>query len=142
MNATSKDELLDNWLSLTNLQMSLAQEIQSALQNNHNLSLKEFYVLYFISQTNEKKLRLQQLQELVGLSQSATSRLVDRLEADNCGALQRLICENDRRGIYTRLTPFGEEKLKKALETFQNVLRSSFLKEDFQRELQLLMQNL
>ncbi|MED4241112.1 MarR family transcriptional regulator [Priestia megaterium] len=122
--------------------MSLTNELQSALQKNHNLSLKEFYVLYFISQTSEKKLRLQQIQELVGLSQSATSRLVDRLEAENCGALQRHICEDDRRGIYTRLTPLGEEKLKKTLDTFQNVLRSSFLKESFQHELQSLMKNL
>ncbi|WP_412762564.1 MarR family winged helix-turn-helix transcriptional regulator [Priestia megaterium] len=142
MKTPLKDELLNNWLSLTNLQMSLTNELQSALQKNHNLSLKEFYVLYFISQTSEKKLRLQQIQELVGLSQSATSRLVDRLEAENCGALQRHICEDDRRGIYTRLTPLGEEKLKKTLDTFQNVLRSSFLKESFQHELQSLMKNL
>ncbi|MEH7023764.1 MarR family winged helix-turn-helix transcriptional regulator, partial [Priestia megaterium] len=100
---------------------------------------KEFYVLYFLSQTDDKQLRLQQLQEMIGLSQSALSRLVGRLEAKSCGALQRHICEDDRRGIYTRLTPLGEEKLDRALQTFYQVLQSILGKEHLQREFHFLM---
>ncbi|MFE4707594.1 MarR family winged helix-turn-helix transcriptional regulator [Peribacillus simplex] len=133
---------LDNWLSLTNIQMSITNELESALQKNHNLSLKEFYVLYFLSKTSDKQLRLQQLQEMVGLSQSAISRLVGRLEAKSCGALQRHICEDDRRGIYTRLTTLGEEKLQISLNTFHEILHSAFSKGNLQDELHSLIQKL
>jgi DNA-binding MarR family transcriptional regulator len=142
MKNNQENEYLDNWLSITNIQMSISNELESALQKNHTLSLKEFYVLYYLSKTSDKQLRLQQLQEMVGLSQSAISRLVGRLEAKSCGALQRHICEDDRRGIYTRLTPLGEEKLERALNTFHKILDSAFSKGNLQRELQSLMQKL
>lgn len=136
MKTNQDKELLDNWLAITNIQMIISSELENALRKNHNLSLKEFYVLYFLSETNEKKLRLQQLQELVGLSQSAISRLVARLEEKSCGVLERLICEDDRRGIYTRLTEIGEAKLQTALNTFHHVLRSCYTEGNLQQELQ------
>ncbi|KRF46345.1 MarR family transcriptional regulator [Bacillus sp. Soil531] len=132
-------ELLNTWLSITNIQSNINHELEMVLQENYKLSLKEFYVLYFLSQTDDKQLRLQQLQEMIGLSQSALSRLVGRLEAKSCGALQRHICEDDRRGIYTRLTPLGEEKLDGALQTFYQVLQSILGKEHLQREFHFLM---
>ncbi|MEK6448471.1 MarR family winged helix-turn-helix transcriptional regulator [Priestia aryabhattai] len=142
MTTNPQNELLNNWLSITNIQMGIANELESALQKNYDLSLKEFYVLYFLSQTSDKKLRLQQLQEMVGLSQSAMSRLVGRLEAKSCGALKRHICEDDRRGIYTSLTVKGAEKLQGSLETVYKILQSAFSKESLQHELQSLLQKL
>ena len=53
---------------------------------------------------DDKKLRLQDLQKHVGLSQSAMSRLVTRLESKDFGAIERSICKNDKRGIYIHLT--------------------------------------
>ncbi len=142
MDNNTKNEPLDNWLSLTNLQTSINNELESALQEKYSLSLKEFYVLYFLSQTSDKELRLQQLQEMVGLSQSAISRLVGRMEAKSCGALQRHVCEDDRRGIYTRLTELGEDKLQRALVTFNEIFQSALLKDDLQHELQSLIKKL
>lgn len=142
MKNNQEKKYLDNWLSLTSIQMSITNELESSLQKNHNLSLKEFYVLYFLSKTSDKQLRLQQLQEMVGLSQSAISRLVGRLEAKSCGALQRHICEDDRRGIYTRLTTLGEEKLQISLNTVHEILHSALSKGNLQDELQSLIQKL
>ncbi|MNN67487.1 hypothetical protein D3C81_1831240 [compost metagenome] len=79
---------------------------------------------------------------MVGLSQSAISRLVGRMEAKNCGALQRHICEDDRRGIYTCITELGEQKLQRALVTFNEVLQSALLKDGLKSELQGLIQKL
>ena len=68
MKNNQEKKYLDNWLSITNIQMGITNELESALQKNHNLSIeKEFYVLYLLSKTSEKQLRLQQLQEMVGL---------------------------------------------------------------------------
>ncbi|WP_341280416.1 MarR family transcriptional regulator [Paenibacillus sp. FSL H8-0537] len=139
MNDNTNNELLDNWLALTSLQANINNELENVLQEKYSLTLKEFYVLYFLSQTSEKKLRLLQLQEMVGLSQSAISRLVGRMEAKNCGALQRHVCEDDRRGVYTCLTELGEDKFKRALATFNEFFaQSTSLRDALQQELQSL----
>ncbi len=134
MKLKTNNELLDNWLSMTHFQAKINDELERALEQKYGLSLKEFYLLYFLSLTDEKKLRLQQLQDMVGLSQSAISRLVGRMEAKNCGALQRHVCENDRRGIYTQITELGENKLNKALETFNEVLQATLSQDGVQSE--------
>ncbi|AKA44239.1 MULTISPECIES: MarR family transcriptional regulator [Paenibacillus] len=135
-------EFLNIWLSLTKLQSNINDELERALQENYSLSLNEFLVLYFLSQTEEKKLRLQHLQEMVGLSQSALSRLVVRMEAKSCGALQRHICEDDRRGIYTSMTDFGEKKFDRALETFNQILESVLSKDELKQKLQSLIEKI
>ena len=50
-------------------------------------------------------MRMQQLARAAALSPSATTRLVNRLE--DRGLLTRIICADDRRGIYTELTAAG-----------------------------------
>lgn len=137
-----ENELLDVWLSLSHINSTLNDKLEQALLQNYDLSLKEFYVLGFISNSEEKKLRLQQLQELVGLSQSATSRLVVRMGAKNCGALQRYTCEDDRRGVYTRITELGENKFQRALQTFNQVLQSELQKDGVKSQFQNLTQKL
>ncbi|WP_342440393.1 MarR family transcriptional regulator [Paenibacillus sp. FSL L8-0436] len=137
-----ENELLEVWLSWSRINSNLSEKLEQALLNNYNLSLKEFYVLNFISNAEEKKLRLQQLQELVGLSQSATSRLVVRMEAKNFGALERHICEDDRRGIYTRITELGENKYQRALQTFTQVLQAELKKDGFNSEVKNLTEKL
>ncbi|ASA23685.1 MarR family winged helix-turn-helix transcriptional regulator [Paenibacillus donghaensis] len=132
----NKKDLLDIWLSLSQIYSNVTDKLEQALLQEYDLSLKEFYVLNFISKSEDKELRLQQLQERVGLSQSATSRLVVRMEAKDCGALERHICEDDRRGIYTRITELGENKYQRALQTFNQVLESELQKEDLKSEFQ------
>ncbi len=142
LNLQNKNEPLDIWLSLSHIFSNITDKLEIALQQEYDLSLKEFYVLSFISKSEQKKLRLQKLQEMVGLSQSATSRLVVRMEAKNCGALERHICEDDRRGIYTRITEFGENKYQRALQTFNQVLQSELQKEGLKSEFQDIIQRL
>jgi DNA-binding MarR family transcriptional regulator len=137
---TNQNKLIMSWLSLTQIQMTITNELERTLQENHHLSLREFYVLLFLSQNPDKKLRLQQLQNMVGLSQSAMSRLVSRFEAKSCGVLQRHICQDDRRGIYTSLTKEGEAKLEQALVTFNETLATAFSKTDLQYDLHDLLQ--
>lgn len=114
------------WLEINNFHLKVESTLEKSLQTNHNLSLKEFYVLYFLSQEPDQKLKLQDLEEKVGLSQSAVSRLVSKFEAKGCGALERNVCEQDRRSIYTSLTKTGAAKLAAAAATVEQVLTESF----------------
>ncbi|MEK4509890.1 MarR family winged helix-turn-helix transcriptional regulator [Paenibacillus sp. FSL K6-2524] len=134
------NDYIGTWLSLTHIQMNVANELESNLLEQHQLSLKEFYLLLFLSQAPEKKLKLHQLESMVSLSQSAVSRLVSRFEAKGCGALQKHICENDRRNVYTSLTQLGQDKLNRARGTFNEVLLRALPGKELEDLLQQLLQ--
>jgi DNA-binding MarR family transcriptional regulator len=120
---TTNHDFMNYWLSIDAIQNKVKKELENVLQAEYSLSLKEFYVLYYLSLAPDKKLRLQQLQEVIGLSQSALSRLVGNMEAKSCGALEKHVCTDDRRGTYTQLTNLGEQKLQKSLVSFHEILR-------------------
>ncbi|UHA73230.1 MarR family winged helix-turn-helix transcriptional regulator [Paenibacillus sp. 481] len=133
------NDFIANWLNLTQIQMKITIELEAKLQENYGLSLKEFYLLLFLSEAPEQKLKLQQLESMVGLSQSAVSRLVNRFEAKGCGALERMACRDDRRSIYTSLTPIGQHKLDRALVTFEEVLLAAFPEQEVAKLLQQML---
>lgn len=87
--------------------------------------LKEFYVLLYLSKTPDKKLRLLELQQLVGLSQSDMSRLSIRMENKSGGVIERLGYEDDRRGVCALITDKGEQRLEEILATVNETLESS-----------------
>lgn len=134
------NDLINSWLSLSLIQMKVAAVLEAKLTEKYELSLKEFYVLLFLSEAPEQKLKLQQLESLVGLSQSAVSRLVSRFEAKGCGALERKSCEADRRSIYTSLTAIGQDKVDRAKQTVNEVLQEAFPVADTQQLLEQLTQ--
>ncbi|ETT44327.1 MULTISPECIES: MarR family transcriptional regulator [unclassified Paenibacillus] len=134
------NDLINSWLSLSLIQMKVAAVLEAKLTENYELSLKEFYVLLFLSEAPEQKLKLQQLESMVGLSQSAVSRLVSRFEAKGCGALERKSCEADRRSIYTSLTAIGQDKVDRAKQTVNEVLQEAFPVDDTQQLLEQLIQ--
>jgi len=63
---------------------------------------------------------MQELAEAVHLSQSALSRVVGRLEAEDL--VVRKMCAQDRRGIYTCLTDAGRTRFEAARPTHRAVL--------------------
>ena len=100
------------------------------LQEKYQLGLKEFYLLMFLYQTKEKKLRLSQLQNMVGLSQSALSRLVSRLEVQKFEAVKRDAFQEDKRGFYVVLTSDGEKYIDKIIKEVNKILEESMSERD------------
>lgn len=119
-----KMNYLDKWLLLTKMENSIRQELEAALavEGQHPVKLNEFYVLYFLNLQEIKASRLQELGQQVGLSASATSRMIVKMESQACGVIQRSICEEDKRGVHITLTPKGEEILAESIEIVQRVL--------------------
>ncbi|MGE6378787.1 MarR family winged helix-turn-helix transcriptional regulator [Peribacillus muralis] len=134
---SSEQNLITTWLSFTRIHAELSNELDRMLQARHQTTLNEFYVLLFLSNTPEKKLRLLELQQLVGLSQSAMSRLSVRMENKTCGVIQRLGFENDRRGVCATITDRGEIRLQEILDTVNETLEKSFKKSDIDTALKL-----
>ena len=73
-----------------------------------------------LAESEERKFRAQDLAEAVHLSQSALSRLVDRLARH--GLVERCGCDVDRRGIYVVLTEAGQRRHAEAVPTHRDVL--------------------
>lgn len=104
------------WRRLAALHQMIEAELERSLTREHNLSVVEYTVLDALSrQDGSWHLRMSQLSRAAALSASATTRLVNRLEER--GFLGRILCDDDRRGIYTELTAIGHQALERARPT-------------------------
>jgi DNA-binding MarR family transcriptional regulator len=112
------------WRRLAALHHRIEQRIEQALQRSHGLNVNEYCLLHLLDQQSEHHFRMQEIADTLVLSQSATTRLVTRLE--DRGLLSRYLCPDDRRGIYTDVTEEGRALLAKATPThdaaFQEVM--------------------
>ncbi len=114
------------WCALSALHGRIEARIERALQAEHGLSVREFSVLDVLSEQHDGDgghFRMTQLSDAVVLSQSATTRLVNRLEER--GLLTRYLCPTDRRGIYTNVTKAGHALLETARPTHDAALRDA-----------------
>ncbi|GAA1967474.1 MarR family winged helix-turn-helix transcriptional regulator [Catenulispora subtropica] len=114
------------WYALSLLHGRIDAHLERALQGAHELSAREYSLLEVLSHQHDGEgghLRMNQVAEAVVLSQSATTRLVTRLE--DRGLLARYLCPTDRRGIYTDVTPAGLALLDQARPTHDAALREA-----------------
>ncbi|GAA5152627.1 MULTISPECIES: MarR family winged helix-turn-helix transcriptional regulator [Amycolatopsis] len=108
------------WRTLAALHARIEDRLERDLQQAHSLSVSEYTVLDVLARQDGFHLRMNQLANAVVLSQSATTRLVSRLE--NRDLLQRYLCPTDRRGIYTEVTEAGRRLLDEARPTHDEAL--------------------
>lgn len=111
------------WAALAALHARIETQIERALQRAHQISAREYSVLAVLSRQDDFHLRMNQLADTVALSQSATTRLVTRLEER--GLLSRYLCATDRRGIYTEVSEAGRELLERARPGYESALREA-----------------
>lgn len=111
------------WRTLAALHNLIEGELERALQAKHGISVVEFTVLDSLGRQDGWHMRMAQLARAAALSSSATTRLVTRLE--DRALLTRILCMDDRRGIYTELTDAGQKLLAEAHPTHDAVLHEA-----------------
>ncbi|MGJ6967097.1 MarR family winged helix-turn-helix transcriptional regulator [Streptosporangium sp. G11] len=114
------------WCALSLLHDRIEAHLERALQSKHDLSTREYSLLDVLSRQHDGPgghLQMKQVAEAVVLSQSATTRLVTRLE--DRGLLSRYLCPTDRRGIYTNVSESGLKLLAEARPTNDAALREA-----------------
>lgn len=121
------------WRTLAALHGLIESELERALQAEASLSVVEFTVLDALNRQDGWHMRMQQLARAAALSPSAATRLVNRLE--DRGLLTRILCADDRRGIYTELTPAGLELLTRARPVHDDALERVLVEAAAQPEL-------
>lgn len=118
--------LADGWSRLSVVHGTIEARIERTLQAEHELSVREYSLLEVLSRQHSGEgghLQMNQVASAVALSQSATTRLVTRLE--DRGLLARYLCPTDRRGIYTDVTEQGLALLEAARPTHDGALRAA-----------------
>ncbi|WP_344455477.1 MarR family winged helix-turn-helix transcriptional regulator [Actinocorallia aurantiaca] len=123
---TTVPELAQGWCALSLLHGRIETRLERALQAAHDLSVREYTLLDVLSRQHSGEgghLQMKQVADAVVLSQSATTRLVTRLE--DRGLLSRYLCPTDRRGIYTDVSDDGLSLLRRARPTHDDALREA-----------------
>jgi len=115
----AEKELVQEWHELLARYSAVFSKLECRLQERHGIGANEFEALERVA-TGESKCRSADLTEAIHLSQSATSRLVARLEKE--GLVERALCDVDRRGIFVTITDAGREKYLAAKQTHREVL--------------------
>ncbi|MFB7936908.1 MarR family winged helix-turn-helix transcriptional regulator [Streptomyces sp. NPDC127049] len=118
--------LAQRWCALSLLHGRIESHVERALESGHGLSAREYSLLDVLSRQHDGPgghLQMKQVADAVVLSQSATTRLVTRLE--DRGLLTRYLCATDRRGIYTDVTEAGRQLLTEARPTNDRALREA-----------------
>jgi DNA-binding MarR family transcriptional regulator len=100
----SARQAADAWESLFRTQVAIMRRLQ-ADDIWHDLTMREYDVLFTLSRAAGGELRLRDLNEGILLAQSSLSRLVERLEAR--GLVARSVPTDDARGTLVRLTAEG-----------------------------------
>ncbi|WP_035804391.1 MarR family winged helix-turn-helix transcriptional regulator [Kitasatospora mediocidica] len=115
--------LVSEWRDLLARHAATTCALDRELGERHGLGMSEFEVLERLVESpceDGTSLRVQELSGMVHLSQSALSRLIGRLE--KAGLVERVMCEQDRRGIYVSLSQAGRERYEAARPTHRAVL--------------------
>ena len=108
------------WRALITAKVASWNCLERELGERFGLGVSDFEVLEWLAEKPDHVCRLQDLAEAVHLSQSALSRLTDRLERH--GLVERCNCDQDRRGINVVLTEAGVRKHLEALPTQREIL--------------------
>src|SRR3954471_2166463 len=115
-----RDQLLVRWNELESEHARVREALEHRLQREHRLSLTEYEVLRRLSDSPAGHRPIQKLAEEIHLSQSALSRLVQRLEDD--GFVCRNVCDHDRRVVDACVTDAGRKAQAEAHPTHVSVL--------------------
>ena len=120
MGQTKENVLVGEWHEILDRHARVSCALTHALEHQHGLGMSEFEVLERLASEGDCSVRVADIADHVHLSQSALSRVIDRLEKH--GLVKRGVCENDRRAIFAELTDEGRERYEAARPTHREVL--------------------
>lgn len=112
---------------------TVLREIERELADRHRMTVSEFDTLVNIPRGG---VRMRELTDRVVLSQSALSRLVDRLARR--GLLEREGVAGDSRAVHIRLTECGRAEVRDAARTNAAVIERMFADRLSAEELEVL----
>lgn len=104
--------VLDLWVNLLQTTNVVRALISEKLGSELGVSPEEVELLMRLSVAPDNRLRMVEVSNLMLVSKSGVTRLVDKLEER--GLVKRALCPTDRRVVYTEITERGLETLREA----------------------------
>lgn len=101
-------------LAIAKFQTELSRRLDSRLGG---LGFNEFIILYYLSQSDEQKMRRIDLAEKIGLTASGVTRLL--LPMEKIGLVKREANKHDARVSYVVLAPGGKNMFTEAFERLE-----------------------
>ena len=120
-----RDPRLETWRTFLVAHAQVRRQLERELQAEQALGLGEYEVLLLLLRADDRRLRMSELADRLGLSRSGVTRLVDRLAED--GLVERASCDTDRRGAWAHLTDAGHRRLRRASPTHLRGVGEHFL---------------
>ncbi|MFE3271190.1 MarR family winged helix-turn-helix transcriptional regulator [Streptomyces sp. NPDC059215] len=121
-----EEAIRSRWTTLNNLHHEIEERLERRLQASIGISTREFLALAYLQRSRGSTAQLLWLREVasaVSLSQSATSRLIKRLEER--GLLSRVTAPHDARAVEARLNQKASILLDRGGLVFDETLREA-----------------
>jgi DNA-binding MarR family transcriptional regulator len=118
---------LEAWRSYIQSHASILRILDAELVAEHGLTTRDYEVLLYLAQADDRRLPMSALAESTMLTRSGITRLIDGLVSD--GLIERISCPNDARVSYAQLTDTGHEKLRSAGCTHVASIRRLFFEQ-------------
>jgi DNA-binding MarR family transcriptional regulator len=134
------DARLDAWRTFLQAHARVVRELERELQAEQGLALTDYDVLVQLAAVEGRRLRMSELADRLLLSRSGVTRLVDRLVS--AGLVERVSCDDDRRGQWAALTDAGLRRLRDASPTHLRGIAKHFLDRLSADELRSLQESL
>jgi len=119
------DPRLESWRTFLRAHARVIRELERELAAEEDLALTDYDVLVQLAAAPGRRLRMSELADALLLSRSGATRLVDRLVVG--GLVERVMCEDDRRGQWAALTDLGHARLRRAAPTHLRGIAKHFL---------------
>ncbi len=127
---------LDAWRGYLKSHASILRVLDAELAAEHGLTTRDYEVLLYLAQADDRRLPMSALAEQTMLTRSGITRLVDGLVGG--GLVERLACRNDARVSYAQLTDVGHAKLREASRSHVAGVRRLFVERFSDEELETL----
>lgn len=114
-----------SWNALLMLNRLVLNKLDTELRRAHQLAVTEFDVLITLFNAPQRRLGMSALADRAMLSPAGMSHLVTRLERD--GLVRREVDPTDGRKWFTVLTDRGDQTLRAARRTHNEVLRQTIV---------------
>ncbi|WP_394940676.1 MarR family winged helix-turn-helix transcriptional regulator [Psychromicrobium sp. YIM B11713] len=113
--------LVEQWRSVQDAYLRTSNAIERELESQFDIGYNEFEILDLLAEYSAEQCRMKDLAIESPLTQSALSRIVDRLE--KAGLVDRAACPLDRRSMIVGLSEKGREVYARAATVQRSVLK-------------------
>lgn len=124
MEEALQPETLAAWRGLLFTEAAVIRALEKDMLEQHELPITWFDLLGRLARSDERRLRMHELEEASMFTRSGITRLADRLE--EAGLVRRERSAEDRRGVYLAITEAGVAKMNEVWADHERSIQEHF----------------